>query len=256
MTRPRNVGLIQHNGAIVPGVRLPAAILDQPTYDRIVALYVSRRRGRQPSGRYVLTGIASCGECGASLSGRPVASTGRRHYWCKPTGHVSVDADRLDDWAGDFAVRELGNVSQAEALERESAEREAQRQSLLAETLAIEQTLMEIGSRLGRQEITLQRHDAICKPLEARQAAIRAELAALAIAEPEPIPSGLRRIEARDEAHLDWLIRWDEGSPAERRAMVLRALNGRRLVVSRALKDGRLMVGRDTRFDPERVRIA
>jgi len=256
MTRPRNVGLIQHNGAIVPGVRLPAAILDQPTYDRIVALYVSRRRGRQPSGRYVLTGIASCGECGASLSGRPVASTGRRHYWCKPTGHVSVDADRLDYWAGDFAVRELGNVSQAEALERESAEREAQRQSLLAETLAIEQTLMEIGSRLGRQEITLQRHDAICKPLEARQAAIRAELAALALAEPEPIPSGLRRIEARDEAHLDWLIRWDEGSPAERRAMVLRALNGRRLVVGRALRDGRLMVGRDTRFDPERVRIA
>ena len=41
-----------------------------------------------------------------------------------------------------------------------SRELEAERQALLAEAGSIEQTLTEIGARLGRQEISLARHDA------------------------------------------------------------------------------------------------
>ena len=259
MTRPRNIGLIQHNGRIVEGVRLPGEpILDQLAHDRIVALYASRKRGRQPSGRYVLTGVASCGECGAALSGRPVTRTGRKHYWCKPTGHVSVDAERLEEWAGDFAVRALSDQDQIDAIERASAEREAKRQALLVETASIETTLTEIGGRLGRREITLARHDAICEPLEARQREIREELASLALREPEVVPPGLRRLPASETAWVDLLDRWDSGSSGEKRAMVLRALNGRTMVVGRALRDGKLMVGRDgsgRRFDAGRVQI-
>ena len=33
-----------------------------------------------------------------------------------------VDASRLDDWAGAFAIRELSDVSRAEAIERASEE--------------------------------------------------------------------------------------------------------------------------------------
>ena len=69
-----------HNGKVVEGVRLRgAAILDDNTHARIVALYAARRRGRQPSGRYVLTGIAVCGLCDSGLAGRPITGTGRRH---------------------------------------------------------------------------------------------------------------------------------------------------------------------------------
>jgi hypothetical protein len=255
MTRPRNIGLIVHNGTVVEGARLPAAILDELTHNRLVALYASRKPGGAPSGKYVLTGVASCGECGAKLSGRPVTGTPRRNYWCSKCKHVFADADRLDDYAADFAIRTLRDEEQASALERESVEREETRQALLSEMAGIDQTLLELAGRLGRQEMSLARHDAACGPLESRLGAIRAELAALAAAEPEPIPQG-HGIPARDVAHLDLLDRWDSGTNGERRAMVLRALNGRTFVVSRALRDGKLMVGSGTRFDPRRVRIA
>ena len=87
------------------GVRLPGTpILDDDTYHRLVALYAARRRGRQPSGRYVLTGLAACGLCGAGLAGRPVSGTDRRHYWCKACHRISVDVRRLDEWAADWAI--------------------------------------------------------------------------------------------------------------------------------------------------------
>ena len=242
---------------MVEGVRLPGEpILDRLTYDRLVALYASRRPGRAPSGRYLLTGIALC-SCGAALSGRTVHGSDRRQYWCRSCHHTFVDAERLDEWAGDFAIRVLRDQAQAEELERADREREPVRQTLLAESASIEATMTELAARLGRQEISLARHDAACGPLEARQKAIRAELASLAAHEPEPIPVGVRTIPARDAAHIGWLETWTDGTPADRRAMVLRALNGRRLVVGRALNDGRLMVGGEygRRFDPERVRI-
>jgi hypothetical protein len=258
MTRARNVGLIVHNGE--PAGRLPGEpILDQLTYDRIVALYASRKQGGQRSGKYVLTGVAHCGECGAGLSGRPVSGTDRRHYWCSKCWKVFVDTVRLDEWAEDFAIRELRSEEQVEALARASAELEAKREKLIAESASIETTLTELAGRLGRQEISLARHDAACTPLEARQREIRRELAALASQEPVPLPTG-RTIPAQDATHIDLLDRWEQGTPADKRAMVVRALAGRRIVVDRALRDGKLAVGENSRttgvrFDPARVRI-
>jgi DNA invertase Pin-like site-specific DNA recombinase len=255
MLRPRNVGLIVHNGEVVPGVRLPGEpILDQLTHDRIVALYASRKPGRQRSGRYVLTGVALCGECGAGLSGRPVSGTDRRQYWCKSCHRVFVDSVRLDEWAEDFSIRALRDQTAADARELAIREFNDRRKALLNETASIEQTLIEIGARLGRREITLQRHDAICGPLEKRQEKIKQELAELG-PEPEPsLPPG-RTIPDVDAAHINWLDYWENGTPDERRYMVIRALNGRRLIVGRALRDGKLAVGNRTRFDPARVRI-
>jgi len=262
MTRPRNIGLIVHNGeAIGPILDADGSpgkpILDQLTHDRLVAEYSRRSRGRPYSKKYTLTGVATCGECGAGLSGRPVGNAGRKQYWCRGCQRVFVDASRLDEWAGDFAIRTLSDKEQMDAIERATLELEAERRALLAESESIETTLTEIGARVGRQEMSLQVFDSIAGPLQARQRAIREELAGLAAAEPEPLPAGLRTLSARDSAWVDWLDRWDQGTQDERRAMVVRALAGRRLVVGRALNDGKLMVGRDGRhrFDPERVRV-
>jgi hypothetical protein len=244
MLRPRNTGLIVYNGKVMDGVRLPEAILDDVTFARITALYSARSRGRQPSGRYLLTGIARC-ERGHGLIGRAVSQRDTSQYWCKKCRNVYVDTRYLDEWAGDFAIRVLRDQAQSEALEREGAEREEQRQALLTETASIEQTLTELAARLGRQELSLQRHDAACRPLEARQADIRAELASLAAEEPEPVPA--RTISERDAAQVGWLEVWVYGTPGERRAMVLRALGGRRLIVG---------PGKPGSFDTNRVRIS
>ena len=251
MTRPRNAGYIVHNGQIVDGVRLPGEpILDQLTHDRIVALYAARRAGGQPSGKYLLTGFAICGQsdCGAALSGRPVSGTPRRQYWCKQCRKTFVDARRLDDWAGGWTVRTLSDPQHADALAAAARELSAARARLTAEAADIEATLTEIGARLGRREISLQRHDAICGPLEARQAEISRELAHLAAEEADraPLPPGTRTLSARDARHVEWLAEWTEGTDAERRAMVRRALGGQRIVVG---------PGEPAHFTPERVAV-
>lgn len=252
MTRPRNIGLIVHNGEVVPGVRLPGEpILDRLTYDRIVALYESRKPGRQPSGKYLLTGIAICGLCDSAMGGRPVTGTSRRLYWCKHCHKISVDTRRLDDWAGDFAVRTLADPQHADALDRAERELGERRAELEAEHAAISATLDALTEKLAPPvSMPFERYNRAAKPMEERQREIAAELAELVSAEPEPIPSGARTLQQADPhgySQVSWLIEWDEGSTADKRAMILRALNGRHLVIG---------PGKSARFDPARVTIA
>lgn len=245
MLRPRNRGLIVHDGAVVPGVRLPGKpILDAITYDRLVALYASRRPGRPPSGRYLMTGIAGC-VCGATLSGRPVTGTPRRQYWCKTCRRTFVDVDRLDEWAGDFVVRTLSDPAHADAVSAAEAENETWRAALTAEVASIEATLTDISGRLGRSEPgwTLARHDAVCTPLEARLADLGRELSR---AKPEPALPAVRTISRRDQNWVHWLEAWDVGTTTERRSYITRALAGRRIVVG---------PGKSAKFDPDRVTV-
>ena len=246
MTRPRNAGLIQHNGRVVEGVRLPGVpILDEDTYHRIVALYVARRPGKQPSGRYTLTGLAVCGLCDAGLSGRPVSGTDRRHYWCKVCRRISVDVARLDVWAADWAIRELSDPASAEALARVEREMATARGKLEGEIAAIEADALAIADRFGRGEMTLARYDAITGPLDKRLAVLRAGLDELT-ANADVAAYSPRLFTPREAERFAWLIRWDEGDTAERRGIVKMALRGRRIVVG---------PGRSARFDPERVAV-
>jgi hypothetical protein len=246
MIRPRNIGLIVHNGAVVPGVKLPGEpILDRLTYDRLVALYASRSPGRPPSGKYLMTGIAEC-PCGATFSGRPVSGTPRRQYWCKRCRHTFVDAACLDEWAGDFTVRTLADPGHADALAEAEREATTLRGALAAEAASIEATLTDIGGRLGRMEPgwTLARHDAICAPLEKRLAEITREMSEVAVA--APVVPAMRTIPRKDQNWVHWLEAWDSGTTADQRAMLLRALAGRRIVVG---------PGKAAKFDPERVTV-
>ena len=252
MTRPRNAGYIVHNGEIVPGVRLPGEpILDEPVWRRIVALYAARKPGRPPSGRYMLTGIAICGQpgCGASLAGRPVTGTQRRQYWCKRCRKTFADVRPLEAWAGILAVQILSDPRQAAAIERAARETATERQRLEGEAAGIEATLRQMAERLGaelpkmirlsRREEALARHDAICKPLDARLSEIDERLGELtaddAGCQPAPVSSA-----------EEWTGRWAAADLAERRAIILAALRGRKLVVG---------PGQPARFDPARVTI-
>ena len=244
MTRPRNAGLIQHNGRVVEGVRLPGVpILDEDTYHRIVALYVARRPGKQPSGRYTLTGLAVCGLCDAGLSGRPVSGTDRRHYWCKVCHRISVDVARLDVWAADWAITELSDSATADAVAREARELADRRAELEAEIASCEETATLMADRLGRGELSVTRYDAFVRPLDARVAKLRAEIDELGAGEPV---SGYYVHTPRDATRLLLLYQWDYGGPVERRAIVKLALRGRRIAVG---------PGRSARFDPGRVAV-
>jgi hypothetical protein len=247
MLRPRNVGLIAHNGEIVPGVRLPGEpIIDQLTHDRICAMFAARKPGRPPSGRYMLTGIATCEGCGSGLSGRPITGTPRKEYWCRYCRRTFVDVKRLEDWVSDFVLRTLSDPAHAEATDRAAAEYEAARSALLSEAADIGATLDMLTEKLAPPvRMPRERYNRAARPLEQRLAEIDQELAGL-VAE-EPIPAMVRTIPVRDQQYLGWLEAWVDGTVAERRAMVIRALAGHRIVVG---------PGGAAKFDPDRVTIA
>jgi site-specific DNA recombinase len=250
MTRPRNAGYICHRGVVVPGVKLPAAILDDETHERLVGLYASRRPGKLPSGRYLLTGLAFCGRCDAKLSGRPVSGTDRRHYWCKPCAGVSVDVARLDSWAGDFAVSVLADPAHAEAVSRAEEELASKRSSLEAKRDSMEGVLRELGARLGRGEMDLDAHDAAVGPLRARLVAVRDQVRVLEDSRAAAVPVGPGiALTPRQELYGDWLAAWTDCGTAEKRALVVRALGGRRLVVGPSGKRA------DRGWDAERVTV-
>jgi DNA invertase Pin-like site-specific DNA recombinase len=256
MTRPRNGGYIVHAGEITEGVRLPGEpILDETTYRRVLALYAARKSGRPISGRYVLTGLLDCGLCGHHLNGKPRRNhpykdgTLRRQYWCAPSnggcGRITVDSREMDDWAAEWAMRELSDPATASSLARAEEELEAQRSRLVAELAEVDGLITALDDRLGRRELSLERYERIIKPLEADRERYRAEIDEL-VASSEP-RTYARVFTPRDIAYLTLLALWDEGDEVEQRRIVTSALRGRKIVVGR---------GRSARFDPERCRVA
>jgi hypothetical protein len=253
LLRPRNAGLIVHDGEVVDGVRLPAAILDETTWRRVVAMYSARRPGRPPSGRYMLTGFLYCELCGHTLGGRPQTGTyrdgtQRRQYWCATSaggcGRIMVDCRAIDAWAGGWAIRELSDPAHASAMELAERELEARRSGLADELAEVDALIMALDERLGRRELTLERYERIVKPLEADRERVRLELDELAGADVAAYST--RLFTPREAERFAWLVRWDEGDTVERRGVVKLALRGRRVVVGR---------GRPGAFDAERVRV-
>ena len=246
MIRPRTAGLIAHNGQVV--ARLPGEpILDQATYDRICALYAARRPGRPPSNRYLLTGFAFCGPCGAKLGGRPISGTPHRQYWCAQCRKTFVRAQVLDDWARDWAIRILSDPAHADAVAAQEQATAQERQRIEGELSQAEALATALADRLGRGEITLARYDAATAPLDARTGQLRAELAGLSAEADEPRPTGRNPVTPRDYSFLSWLEVLTEGTPAEQRAAMARALAGRQLIVG---------PGQPARFTPDRITIA
>jgi DNA invertase Pin-like site-specific DNA recombinase len=250
MLRPRNAGLVVYRGEPVAEFRdskgQPVETAwDRDTYDLVVAAYAARKPGRPISGRYTCSGIARCGHCGHSLTGRPRSNMSpypdgevRREYWCSTsTGgcrRIAIDQRALDDWAGEFVIRTLSDQEQIDAFERASRERAVRREQLQASLASIGQIKIDFLAEAGRKRWSMAEISAYCDSLDQQQEAIREELLDLAAQEPGPLPPGARTLPARDLAWVDWLARWDEGTSVERRAMLLRALDGRKIVVGPA----------------------
>lgn len=255
MKRPRNAGLVEYKGAVVS--KLPGdPIWDERTYERVMALYASRRRGRPVSDAYLCSGILRCGRCGTPLSGRPRTvrpySDGepRRQYFCQPRaggpgcGGIAADQRAVDEAIRDLVVAILSDPRHAAAVEAAARAATDVLAAVDAEIAELENLATELSDRLGRREITLARYDAATKPLDRDLAKLRAKRVELETRPADVVPP--EEVAASRDA---WLRRWSMATTPERRTLIRQALRHRHLVLKPADRHG------PPRFDRGRIVI-
>jgi DNA invertase Pin-like site-specific DNA recombinase len=250
VTRPVNCGRIaitdKDTGELVTVGHLPGEpIVSEEDFDRRQAMFAARRRGRPNSPRYLCSGHVVCADCinkkdggRHAMHGHPRTDLGaypdgerpKRSYHCvKAVGGCQkneIDQRALDKAAEALVIEILSDPENTTAIETAARQAADERSRLDQEIAEAEEIAEEIAGRLGRQEITLKRHDAAVKPLDARIARLTAERAAL----PDPDPSTVtpEQLEASRE---QWQQRWDTATHEERRGYLKLALQGQEIVV-------------------------
>ncbi|TQS44362.1 recombinase family protein [Cryptosporangium phraense] len=120
LRRPRNAALIDHGGEIIGAAQWPP-VLDEATWRAVMAILQDpSRRKPGPSERWLLSGIARCGKCGATVeagrtgSRKRPTSQPRPVYQCSVRREMARDARELDDFITALVIDRL---SRADALE-------------------------------------------------------------------------------------------------------------------------------------------
>jgi len=226
LARGRNANLIEHDGVTVGQVKgkdgqPEPGIVSKEQLDRVRALLATRRRGRPVTGENLLTGISQCGKCGTGLVSQPTKGTypdgdKRRIYMCaspRGCGGIAVAQRRADEWAREMTIDVLSDPEHAEQV----AKRSRAVADLDVKIAEKEATAREVGERLGRGEMSLDRYDAITRPLDRLIAELRGKRDAL-------LALGTDASSATPDDRAAVERRWDAGTNAERRAMLRQAM--------------------------------
>ncbi|ROP40703.1 recombinase family protein [Saccharothrix texasensis] len=121
LRNPRNAGLRRYKGEIVAAARWPAIVGEEvwQAADALLGDPGRRSGGAGRAGQRMLTGVALCGVCGATVhSGRgEAARRGYPVYRCsQSTGHVVRQLGPVDEYVSAFAVARLSRPDAADLL--------------------------------------------------------------------------------------------------------------------------------------------
>jgi site-specific DNA recombinase len=248
LTRPVNCGRITHTDKKT-GVQsvvghLPGKpIVPEEDFDRLYAMFASRRRGRPNNPIYLCSGYSICGR--SACDGHPLHVRHRydmrpyadgevmRSYICNPgvggCGKVEIDQRALDAAVSTLVIEILSdprNTTAIESAARQIASETARLDLGIAEA---EEVAEALADRLGRGEITLTRYDVAIRPLDARIAKIKAERDALPDPDSGPVPQ--QPLEGTRE---QWRRRWVDADHKEKRDLLKMALRGKHIVIAPA----------------------
>jgi len=107
LRNPRNAGLSVYHGEILGDAQSPA-IVPVETWQAMRELLDDRRRPRTSAPKYLLTGVARCGICGATVTAGTNGDGRRRVYRCStPHVHVTRKAAWLDDYVTALVLERL-----------------------------------------------------------------------------------------------------------------------------------------------------
>jgi DNA invertase Pin-like site-specific DNA recombinase len=118
----RNAALAAYRGEVVGPATWPA-VLDEDTWRAVVAVLTDPARRTNPGGgqpRWLLSGLAACGVCGAKV--RASASAGRPAYMCSSGKHVARDARHADQFVAAVIVERLRRPDAVDLLAAEPAD--------------------------------------------------------------------------------------------------------------------------------------
>lgn len=248
LTSGRISGQVEHLGQLVAPGDWPSIITPAETESLRRRLLDPERRtnggpGSRPPRRYLLTGLARCGLCGASLVARPTAE-GMRKMVCAsgPSFHgcggVAVLAEPLEELVSEAVLQSLdGPWLEAAMRSRAGARAEADMDAEQRELDQAKRQREELAGVYGRGEITLSEWQAARQPLEARIDRAERNLAESA---------GLSAVVQLVSVNGDLRRRWTT-LPLGRRRAVIEALIATVTV-------GPAVRGRN-RFDPHRITI-
>lgn len=117
----RNAGLSTYRGEVVGNGRWPG-IVDEATWRAACAIFAdpSRRTTPDTRRRYLLSGLASCGRCGALVdTGR--TQHGVRTYKCSAHRHLARGAQPVDDLIAEVVIGRLSRPDARDLLVDEDA---------------------------------------------------------------------------------------------------------------------------------------
>jgi site-specific DNA recombinase len=242
LVRPRNAGLMVHRGQVVGGAGWPA-ILDEDTWRGVCAVLEdpTRRTNTTVARRWLLSGLAVCGVCGAPVFA--TASGRRRHkpvYTCRGSRHVVRDAGACDQLVTAVILERL---SRPDARELLVPDRRADTAALHLRDAALAERLVELGRLYGDGTIDAPQLQAATASIRVQRERITAELAA---ASRGSVLAGV--VDAGDPARV-----W-EGLDLSRRRAIIDTLATVTILPARKGRRPGWRAG-ESYFDPATVRI-
>jgi hypothetical protein len=216
LSRPRYGGYVEHHGEIVG--RMPGKpILDHDTYEAVRAMLTSRRRGRRPTGRYELTGIARCGRpgCGRTLAGATATKSqakGTKNKLYRCPAHdggcgLAINAEVLEEHVRARALELLADPDTRRDIGARDAALNEARQVAQAQLAAIETQLVDLETKKALGDVIQAAYDSAKPILDRRRDKALAELASVGA----PSSGTLPEVD-EDE--------WDDAEHGERRQII------------------------------------
>lgn len=196
---PRIVGQRTHRGEVV-GKAEWEPILDEDTYDAVVAELILRSRGApQPALRRWCNMLLFCGRCEHPLAGSYVASDGRYRYWCNPRrggcGRISTQGPKTE---AEIERQVLTYLTRPDVLAKFAETRSTDgAQRARASIADDEEQLLQLARAHGNKQITFEEYMEARRPIAQRLKDARALTLAV-------VPDRVRRVLDSDDVTEAW----------------------------------------------------